>query len=244
MRYIYSLSCWLCSTSNVNLRNNHFPQDIQQKAAHVWLNEKKCISKMTRLQLHRLYVVHLWFYAQLLKIYATARTSARLLRLSVCGTSNKEISGTNPQSTGSLSIERVLSMFFSMCRRATDVWYRSSFQVTTCTFFSADVGKTIDPVLTTHPLQTVIKLSFVANGSESFCVHCSACWTSPEVILFSGSLHLLQDPGYRVWSLASHTKHSVSASTRYWRLFLPVPGKHLPVKNGICTADNAVSFLP
>ena len=30
-------------------------------------------------------------------------------------------------------------------------------------FLSADVGKTIDHVLTTHLLQTVIKLIFVAN---------------------------------------------------------------------------------
>ena len=84
---------------------------------------------------------------------------------------------------------------------------------------SADVGKTIDRVLTTHPLQTVIKLFFVANGSESFRVHCFACRRSPEVILFSGTFHLLQDPGYRVWSLASHTKRSVSAGTWYRRLF-------------------------
>ena len=99
------------------------------------------------------------------------------------------------------------------CVGATDVWSRSSFRVTTCTFFTADVEKTVDRVLTTHPLQTVIKLSFVANGSECFRVHCFACWTSPEVILFSGSFHLLQDPGNRVWSLASHTKRSVSAGT-------------------------------
>ena len=105
----------------------------------------------------------------------------------------------------------------------------------TCTFFSADLGKTTDPVLTTHPLQAVIKLSFVADDSASFCVHCFACWTSPEVILFSGSFHLLQDPRYRVWSLASLTKCSVSASTWYqWLYFLPVLGRHLLVKNGIC----------
>ena len=109
---------------------------------------------------------------------------------------------------------------FSACVGATDVWFRSSFRVTTCTFLSADVGKTIDRVPTTHPLQTVIKLSFVANGSESFRVHCFACRTSPEVILFSGNFHLLQDPGYRAWSLASRTKRSVSASTWYrWRYF-------------------------
>ena len=81
----------------------------------------------------------------------------------------------------------------------------------TCMFFSADEGKTTDRVLMTHTLQTVIKLSVVANGGESFRVHCFACWTSPEVILFNGSFHLLQDPAYRVWSLASHTKHSISA---------------------------------
>ena len=127
---------------------------------------------------------------------------------------------------------------FSACVGTTDVWSRSSFWVTTCMFFSADVGKTIDRVLTTHALQTVIKLSFAANGSESFRVHCFACWISPEVILFSGSFHLLQDPGYRVWSLASHTKCSVSAGTWYWRLyFLLVRGKHLLVKNGICRSS-------
>ena len=107
-----------------------------------------------------------------------------------------------------------------------------------CTFFSADVGKTIDRVLMTHPLQTVIKLSFVANVSKSFRVHCFACWTSPQVILFSGSFHLLQDPWYIVWSLASHTKRSVSAGTWYWQLyFLVVLGKHLPVKTSLCRSS-------
>ena len=107
----------------------------------------------------------------------------------------------------------------SVCLCTIDVWSRSSFWVTTCTFFSADVGKTIDRVLTTHPLQTVIKLSFVANGSGSFRLHCFAWWTSPEVILFFRSFHLLQDPGYRVWSLASHTKRTVSAGTWYQRQY-------------------------
>ena len=114
----------------------------------------------------------------------------------------------------------------------------------TCMFFSADVGKTIVRGLMTHPLQTVIKLSFVANGSESFCIHCFACWTSPKMILFSGSFHLLQDPGYRVWSRASHTKCSVSASTWYqWLHFLPVLGKHLLVKTGICRSSRGSECL-
>ena len=39
-----------------------------------------------------------------------------------------------------------------------------------------------------------------------------ACWSAPEVILFSWSFHLLLNPGYRI-CLASHTKHSVSAHT-------------------------------
>ena len=128
----------------------------------------------------------------------------------------------------------------SSCVGATDVWSRSSFRITTCTFFSAGVGKTIDRVLTTHPLQTV---SFVANGSESFRVHCFVCWTSPEVILFSGIFHLLQDTGYRVWSLACHTKRSVSAGNWYRRLyFLPVPGKHSLVKTGICLSSGGSVF--
>ena len=114
----------------------------------------------------------------------------------------------------------------------------------------------IDCVLTTHPLQTVLivywqltlyrlywlctdnspftdcnqtQFCCQCHGRESFCVHCFACWTSPEMILFSGSFqfHLLQDPGYRVWSLASRTKCSVSANTWCWRLyFLPVLGKY------------------
>ena len=47
---------------------------------------------------------------------------------------------------------------------AIDVWsYRSSFRVTPTGFLGADVGKTIDCVLTAHLLQTVIKLTFVAN---------------------------------------------------------------------------------
>ena len=70
-------------------------------------------------------------------------------------------------------------------------------------------------------------------GSESFLVHCFACWTwtTPEAILFSLSLHLLLDPGYRLWSLASRTECSVSAGTWYWQIyFLPVLllGKQLP----------------
>ena len=145
----------------------------------------------------------------------------------------KKYSSTNPQSTGTVFPLKKLvwSVFCSM----GDVWSRSSFHVMMCTFFSADVGKTIDRVLTIHPSQTVIKFSFVANGSESFWVHCFACWTSSEVILFSGSFHLLQDPGYRVRSLASHTKRSVSASSWYqWLYFLLVLGKHLPVQTGIC----------
>ena len=62
--------------------------------------------------------------------------------------------------------------------------------------------------------------------------------------LVSGSFHLLQDPGYRVWSLASHTKRSVSASTWYqWLHFLPVLGKHLLVKTGICRSSRGSECL-
>ena len=43
-------------------------------------------------------------------------------------------------------------------------------------------------------------------------VHYFPCWSTPEVILFSWSFHLLLDPGYRA-SPASHKKCSVSAST-------------------------------
>ena len=39
-----------------------------------------------------------------------------------------------------------------------------------------------------------------------------ACWSAPEVILFSRSFHLLLNPGYRI-CLASCTKHSISAHT-------------------------------
>ena len=53
------------------------------------------------------------------------------------------------------------------------------------------------------------------SGSESFRDHCFACSSAPEVILFSWSFHLLPDRGYRVWSPASRTKHSVSA---WWYL--------------------------
>ena len=171
------------------------------------------------------------------------RASARLLRLSVCGTGDKEIFRYQlSDNRYSLSVEKFYQCF-SACVGTTDVWSRSSIWVTMCTFFCADVGKTIDHVLMTDPLQTVIKLSFVANGSESFHVHCFACWTSPEVIVFSGSFHLLQDPRYRVWSLASHTKCPVSAGTCYWRLyFLLVLGKHLLVKNGICRSSGGSVF--
>ena len=102
------------------------------------------------------------------------RASATLLRQSVHGTGNKEIFQNQPSvNRYSFSVKKVSFInVFSVCVGATDVWSRSSFWVTTCTFFSADVGKTIDRVLTSHPLQTVIKLSFVANGSEIFCIHC------------------------------------------------------------------------
>ena len=158
----------------------------------------------------------------------------------------KKYFGTNPQSTGPVFPLKKFYQCFSACVGATDVWSRSSFWVTTCMFFSAHVGKIIDCVLTTRPLhlQTVMcnQTCFVANGngSESFRVHCFACWTSLAVILFSGSFHLLQDPGYRVrvWSLASRTKCSVSAGTWYrWLYFLPVQGKHLPVKTSICRSS-------
>ena len=139
------------------------------------------------------------------------RASATLLWLSVHSTGNKKIFQYQPSvNQYSPSVKKVSFInVFSVCVGATDVWSRSSFWVTTCTFFSADVGKTTDRVLMTRPLQTVIKLGFVANVSESFRVHCFACWTSPEVILFSRCFHLFQDPWYIIWSLASHTKHSV-----------------------------------
>ena len=50
----------------------------------------------------------------------------------------------------------------SVCLCAIDLWSRSSFQVTRhAGFLSADVGKTINPVLKSHLLQTVIKLTFL-----------------------------------------------------------------------------------
>ena len=126
---------------------------------------------------------------------------------------------------------------FYLCHKQTHIWKLFLYYIYYM-YFSTDVGKTTDRVLMTHPLQTVIKLSFVANVSKSFRVHCFACWTSPEVILFSGCFHLLQDPGYRIWSLASHAKCSVSAGTWYWQLhFLAVLGKHLPVKTSICRSS-------
>ena len=61
--------------------------------------------------------------------------------------------------------------------------------------------------------------------------------TNPQ-ILFSGSFHLLQHPGYRVCCLESHTKCSVSAGTWYQRLyFLLVLGNHLLVKTSICRSS-------
>ena len=45
---------------------------------------------------------------------------------------------------------------------------------------------------------------FMASGVTG-SVHCFACWSTPEVILFSRSFHLLLDPVYRV-SPASHIK--------------------------------------
>ena len=61
--------------------------------------------------------------------------------------------GTNPQSAVQSTLHRpnitmcprVLShLFVSICVCATDVWSRSSFRVTTCTFLRADAGKPID----------------------------------------------------------------------------------------------------
>ena len=76
----------------------------------------------------------------------------------------KKYSITNPQSKGTVFPLKklVLSLFLSMCSS------RSSFRVTRCTFFSADMGKTIDQVLMTRPLQTVIKLVLLPKAVNIF----------------------------------------------------------------------------
>ena len=51
----------------------------------------------------------------------------------------------------------------SVCICASDVWSKSSLRVTAYTFLSTDASKTIDRVLTSHLLRTVIKLTFVAD---------------------------------------------------------------------------------
>jgi len=113
---------------------------------------------------------------------------------------------------------------FSACVGATDVWSRSSFQVTTCTFFSADVGKTVD-------LVPVDDSPFTDCKQTRFC--CQRQWK------FSRSLFCLlnitgSDPvqwefllasGPRVQSMISSKSHKTLSFN--WYLVL---GKHLPVK--------------
>ena len=88
----------------------------------------------------------------------------RLLRVSVCSTttSNKKNKFRyNPQSTlpkpNIIMCPQVLShlcLSVCVCTTVTDIWSRSSFQVMTWTFLSADVGKTINH--RTHILHAVI----------------------------------------------------------------------------------------
>ena len=62
--------------------------------------------------------------------------------------------------------KKIIKRFYrclSVCICATDVWSKSSLRVTAYTFLSTDASKTFDRVLTSHPLRTVIKLTFVAD---------------------------------------------------------------------------------
>ena len=81
---------------------------------------------------------------------------------------------------------------------------------------------------------TVTALFGCDMADVTMSVHSFARWSPPEVIVLRWSFHLLLDPRYRV-SPASYAKCSVSAGRWYWRpYFLPVQGKHFPVKTGIC----------
>ena len=96
----------------------------------------------------------------------------------------KKYSCPNPQSTGTVFPLKKLvwSVFCSM----GDVWSRSSFQVMMRTFFSAEVGKTVDCVLMTHPL-----VGFTDCNQTQFC--CQWQWK------FSRSLFSLVEH-HRKWS--------------------------------------------
>ena len=72
-------------------------------------------------------------------------------------------------------------------------------------------------------------------------VHCFACRSALEAILFSWSFHLLLDPGYRV-SLASHTFSFSQYMVLATIFLLPVHGEHLLVKlkTSICQSNGAL----
>ena len=71
---------------------------------------------------------------------------------------------------------------------------------------------------------------------KAFAFPVFACWTSPEVILFSGSFHLLQGTEYDLYQVTQNAQFQPVLGTSNYN-FLPVLGKHLPVKTGICRSS-------
>ena len=63
-------------------------------------------------------------------------------------------------------------------------------------------------------------------------IHCFGCWSTPKVILFSWSFHLLLGP--RVQSISCKSHKALSFSIWYrWLYFLPLQGEHLLVTAGM-----------
>ena len=133
------------------------------------------------------------------------RASTRLLRLSVCRYRQQR---NIPVPTLSLSVEKV--SFINVFQHVEEPLTFDLDLVSTC-FCGKNNWSCTDHSSFTDCDQT----QFCCHHSE-FSPFCLLNIT--QGILFSGSFHLLQDTGYRVWSPSSHTKCSVSVSTWYWWL--------------------------
>ena len=124
----------------------------------------------------------------------------------------KKYSSTNPQSTGTVFPLKKLvwSVFCSM----GDVWSRSSFRVMTCTFFSAEVGKTVDHVLMTHPL-----VGFTVCNQTQFC--CQWQWKLLRSLFLLAECHRKwsclagASTCFRVQSMISTKSHKMLSFSRY-----------------------------
>ena len=158
-----------------------------------------------------------------------SRASARLLRLSVrryrqqkfkkikksVPTLSQPVQSTLPRPNITMC-SRVLShLFLSVCVCATDNWSRSSFQVTTFTFLSADVGKTID-------LVAYWRLAFTDCNQTHFCcqfwLHSLYSWV--VLMVFSA---VSMDSSYEVVELVRVGKRNRTKQTTTTTVWFVMP---------------------